>query len=900
MIHRTAWRSREMAVNATTITVATGLLGQLVLVASGVFAARLLGAHDRGYLALLVLAPAALAQLGPLGLPVATTYYVAQRPQDARAILHRLAPVCISQAALLMAVHAGLLVVMSHVVGLPLAPALVSLGFIPSSLAQQYGLAVLQGRQAFKSFNCLRLLPGAFYALGLTVLEVEGHGSLIVVTAIWVGAAFIASVATVVATARVLPAQRGGAPKLREMFRFGARALIDASSPVDAFRADQAVVGLFLSPTVLGLYVVALAFTNLPRFIGQSIGMVAYPRIAAARAHVRREITKYVALVIVTAGAAVLVLEALMPRIVPLFFGSQFAGASPLARIILLASFLVAIRRVLADCLRGAGRPGVGSIAEISSWIVLFPVLAPLAALWGAEGVAFALLLAAAVSLVVLASFALGYGRAAQMSPATSLAQSLVRSISFLVLLAGVGAATPFVSWKFGLLVGIGLTLIGALMVRRVRMGPLDLFDPLSLFVIAWAIMFIARPAVMAAYGDFTLLHYETRTGFTKMLVLALLGALGFIGGYFSRLPANWASRRRPLPNTPSDSIAVPYALAVLCGGLVLFALFLGNAGGAGALKTLVSGRSQALADLWQNSSAYLSGALMLAFPAALLLVDVGLRRRDRLLIGGGILALLPAVAPGVLTGTRSSFLPVIAALWMLPYLRRGTRPRRKAVIVVAFLAFTVGITFVGATRDLPARQHGLIGPLKSSLFRPDEGARRLLETGDTEMAPLLAIMISNVPDRFPYMDGAATGELFVHWVPRALWPGKPRQGDEVLTRKLFHDTGISQAPRQFSPLANFYLDLGLLGGFVGMAFIGMLARAHYEYFRRHFRQSSVQLFYAATFPFWINLFRGNLTATAGGLVFVIPPLILGMYLARGHAPRRKRTRELAAAGRGA
>jgi hypothetical protein len=57
-------RSRKIAANATTVTVATGLLGQLVLVATGVFAARLLGAEDRGYLALIALVPAALAQVG--------------------------------------------------------------------------------------------------------------------------------------------------------------------------------------------------------------------------------------------------------------------------------------------------------------------------------------------------------------------------------------------------------------------------------------------------------------------------------------------------------------------------------------------------------------------------------------------------------------------------------------------------------------------------------------------------------------------------------------------------------------------------------------------------------------------------------------------------------------------
>ena len=48
---------------------------------------------------------------------------------------------------------------------------------------------------------------------------------------------------------------------------------------METFRLDQAVVGLFLTPAALGLYVVGLAFANLPRFIAQSVGYIAYPRI---------------------------------------------------------------------------------------------------------------------------------------------------------------------------------------------------------------------------------------------------------------------------------------------------------------------------------------------------------------------------------------------------------------------------------------------------------------------------------------------------------------------------------------------------------------------------------------------------------------------------------------------
>src|ERR1700722_5254682 len=62
--------------------------GQLALVASGIFAARILGAHDRGQLALFVLVPMILTVIGALGVPVAATYFIARDPSNARGLVN--------------------------------------------------------------------------------------------------------------------------------------------------------------------------------------------------------------------------------------------------------------------------------------------------------------------------------------------------------------------------------------------------------------------------------------------------------------------------------------------------------------------------------------------------------------------------------------------------------------------------------------------------------------------------------------------------------------------------------------------------------------------------------------------------------------------------------------------
>ena len=58
---------------------------------------------------------------------------------------------------------------------------------------------------------------------------------------------------------------------------FGARGLVGATSLLDTYRLDQAVVGAFLSRVALGIYVSAVAFTNLPRLVAEETAKIGRP-----------------------------------------------------------------------------------------------------------------------------------------------------------------------------------------------------------------------------------------------------------------------------------------------------------------------------------------------------------------------------------------------------------------------------------------------------------------------------------------------------------------------------------------------------------------------------------------------------------------------------------------------
>ena len=391
---------------ATLGTVLTGLVGQVVLAVSGVIAVRMLGPEDRGYLALLVLVPLIVAKLGGLGIPLALTYHVARDRSATAGIWAKLWPLVLFQCGLLAGLHAIMLwALLENDPSYVLSASLVTLVLVPAALAQDYGLATLQGKGRFLAFNVLRQAPAVVYAAALVVLLLLDLDSLGEVAVAWSGANALLGALTLTVALRhlgeVLPER---APRIRGMVAFGAKGLLGSNSPIEYYRLDQAVVGLFLTPVALGLYVAALAFTNLPRFISTSVGMVAYPHVASVKdpAVAKRKLWRFFTITVAACLAVVVALELTAGVLVPFFFGEAFRDSIDLVRILLVSALLIAARRILADGARGLGLPTLGTVAEVVSLLTLAPALPLCISRWGVEGVAIALVIAGATSLVVM------------------------------------------------------------------------------------------------------------------------------------------------------------------------------------------------------------------------------------------------------------------------------------------------------------------------------------------------------------------------------------------------------------------------------------------------------------------------------------------------------------------
>jgi O-antigen/teichoic acid export membrane protein len=346
-------------------------------------------------------------------------------------LVRKLRRLVIVQTATLLALHAcGLVIVFGSAPRHVQVAAALSLLATPAIVAFLYALGVLQGTQDFRALNLSRVIFPPLNAAVLIVMLATGVGGLWLVTIVWVGLYALSAVVAVLAARRSIRriAPDGHDPESipgnAEMIRFGCKALLGSMSPLTGFQLDQAIVGLFISQAALGIYVVAVAFTNLPRFVAQSIGLVAYPHVAADHSGrgPARTIIMFTGLTLLLCGAVVGATELMLGLLVPRLFGPAFASAVSVGRILLIGSLLFCLTRTLSDCARGAGRPGLGTVAEIVSLVTMFPFVALLSGN-GVDGVATAVVLAAGCGVAsILIGFFVGGGsrvRARRPAPAS-------------------------------------------------------------------------------------------------------------------------------------------------------------------------------------------------------------------------------------------------------------------------------------------------------------------------------------------------------------------------------------------------------------------------------------------------------------------------------------------------
>ena len=189
--------------------------GQLLLVASGILVARALGVEGRGQLAVIVLVPSVLSQLGTLGVPLALTYFIAKDPEGGGRLLEISRTSHLNQVVILTTAQVGFFMML--VLDDEQTAMLAAIPAMPALIAQQYGLAVLQGQRRFTLFNVFRVAPAALYALALTALFLLDDTALLQVVTAWTVTNILVGAPLAVTAIRYATPGKGGRSQIRSI-----------------------------------------------------------------------------------------------------------------------------------------------------------------------------------------------------------------------------------------------------------------------------------------------------------------------------------------------------------------------------------------------------------------------------------------------------------------------------------------------------------------------------------------------------------------------------------------------------------------------------------------------------------------------------------------------------------
>ncbi|MDA8218108.1 MAG: O-antigen ligase [Dehalococcoidales bacterium] len=387
------------------------------------------------------------------------------------------------------------------------------------------------------------------------------------------------------------------------------------------------------------------------------------------------------------------------------------------------------------------------------------------------------------------------------------------------------------------------------------------------IFAVSFAILFVIKPAwdLTQPGGVPQFAGKSPDATYAAAIGIASIGAAGFyLAYYWYRPPSKVVTRARP-DRVVTESRLSAYIVGVLLLAAALWGVLVASFGG--------------LNPVTAHASGYLYSAPLLLAPAGLLLVLAAPVWRSRKAAVGFFLIALSQV-PAFIGGARSWTLPVMAALVLVYYLKRQTRP---SLVWIAVVAMPVFLLFVSAPRDYrgeSAGQGSLIESVWTTVTNPGGEVDRFLRFGDTSMAADLAIELQYVPRELNYQYGATYAEALMRPVPRTWWPAKPTAADTQLMAVIWPGFLAQGIGFSFSAFGEPYLNFGIPGVAVFGLAAGAACGALYSWLARNPGSQVAQAVFAVSWPFVFVYMRGGIGVDYQRQLIILVPLLVGYAFA--------------------
>lgn len=377
-------------VGASAIIMVCGLI-------TGSLTAHLLGPEGRGELAAIQLYGTLLGTMVAVGLPAAVTYFTGRNIADAGS--YYITGSLVASVIAVPGAFVGYMAIPYLLSGQ--APAIISaaqlyLLFIPLSIITGFSLASLQGQMKMFLWNLFRIIAAVFWLVPLCYLFFLSEVTAVLVGNVYLIFLFIYSCIFIVIMVRNNPKTfKMRREFIKPMWKYALPTHLATFTQQSNLKLDQILIAAFLSPELLGLYVVAVAWSAAHSPLTNAVSYVIVPHLTKLendelRATALAKITRTSLVLNLIFATAVI---ALTPFAIRFIFGAEFLEAVSICYILIIGSIFSNMKLVFAEGLRGLGHPVIVMKGELAGLVisgVLFPLLLKL---YGLEGVATASML---------------------------------------------------------------------------------------------------------------------------------------------------------------------------------------------------------------------------------------------------------------------------------------------------------------------------------------------------------------------------------------------------------------------------------------------------------------------------------------------------------------------------
>lgn len=327
----------------TMALVSTGTVNVLNLVmglATGILTARGLETHGRGVLVAIVMWAGTLGAITLVGLDESLVYHShgsAPRAKSIRRLIRHavILQVAIGSSLACIAIYAQIRSQDSTALLACIAVA----SIVCMNAISQLLIAPLRILPTLMFWNLTRFIPQSTYLIGLCILWILGHLSLITGILVLAFSNLLTVLTAIFFDKKVTEGSLIEEDLKQSVISYGRRTLVSTIPQILSPKIDQLLISLMFAPSILAIYSVAVSISTILVSLSVTLEQVLFP-------HLIREgletlsISKMQLRILVVVGFTALGVGVASPLLIPFVYGDDYREASTILPILLVAGVI--------------------------------------------------------------------------------------------------------------------------------------------------------------------------------------------------------------------------------------------------------------------------------------------------------------------------------------------------------------------------------------------------------------------------------------------------------------------------------------------------------------------------------------------------------------------------------